>query len=74
MDIASVWFTGLWRQALGVETFVVLALTIWFLAYHAHSLAIATVLGLAYFVLFVGWLKYLRLELATGVPGLFALL
>ena len=67
----ELYFTGIWRQALGVETFVVLALTVWFLAYHAHSLAITVVLTLAYFMLFVGWAKYFRLERLTGVPGLF---
>lgn len=70
MDIASLWFTGIWRQALGLETFVVFALTLWFLAHHSHSLAITMVLTLAYFCLFVGWLKYWRLERSVGVPPL----
>lgn len=71
MDLASIWFTGVWRQALGVESFVILALTLWFIAHHYHNMALTVVLGLAYFVLFLGWLKYLRLERAVGVPGIF---
>jgi hypothetical protein len=66
-------FTGMWRVALGIETLVLLAATIFAVVSTPPTWPIAILLTMSWMVALAAWAKYWRMEQLLGVPGLFLL-
>lgn len=67
-------FTGLWRQSLGIESVLLLAATLYAVVSVPPTWPLAILLTLAWCAVFVGWIKYWRMETLLRVPQMMILL